>query len=103
MVRYIFQVIAASKTALPGSLNVLHEAVLLWSYQQTAHAHRVGGVVEEGWGAGQVEEEEEHFSPTIYGEFDRNTITAPLLWLVASFGSGFLHFRSGSLLPPPVS
>ena len=79
----VLQVLEVSKKSLPtGSLNVLQEAVLMWSYQQTAHARRVAGVVDDSWGAGQVEEEEEHFSPTIYRQFDKNTIHAPLLWWV---------------------
>ena len=88
----VIQVVAASENALSGSLNVLHEAVLLWSYQQSAHAQRVRGVVDESWGAGQVAEEEEHFSPTIYRQFDKNTIHAPLLWWV-SILTGFPPLR----------
>ena len=81
----VLQVLGVSKKA--GSLNFLQEAVLIWSYQQTAHARRVAGVVDDSWGAGQVEEEEEHFSPTIYRQFDKNTIHAPLLWWVWSLNS----------------
>jgi hypothetical protein len=74
------KVLGVSKKA--GSLNFLQEAILIWSYQQTAHARRVAGVVDDSWGAGQVEEEEEHFSPTIYRQFDKNTIHAPLLCVI---------------------
>ena len=75
-----FQVISAAQKAPTHSLNILHEAMLLWSFQQTAHTRRVRGVVREGWGVGQAEEEsEENFSPTIYGQFDRSVIQAPLL------------------------
>ena len=73
------QIIKASSSAGPESLNILHEAILFWSYQQTAHTSRVRGVVGEGWGEGRGEEEEENFSPTIYERFDKNTILAPFL------------------------
>ena len=64
------------------SPNLLHRAILFWSFQQTAHASRVEGVVGEGWMEGRGEEEEENFSPTIYKQFDKNTITAPFLWCI---------------------
>lgn len=70
--------ISAAKKVIPGPLNILQEAVLLWSFQQTAHARRVRGVVDEGWSAGRGDEEEVNFSPTIYKQFDKNVIHAPL-------------------------
>ena len=76
---FSLQISEAAATDLVAP-NPLQRAVLFWSFQQAAHASRVEGVVGEGWGEGRGEEEEENFSPTIYRQFDKNTIHAPLLW-----------------------
>lgn len=55
--------------------NAVQEAVLLWSFQLPSLAHRVRGVVGEGW-----EVPEDPFVPIIHRVFRKSTVTAQLLW-----------------------
>ncbi len=57
-----------------AGVNVLQEAVLMWSWQTSAFTTRVKGVVGPGWA-----EFEDPFTPQQHQQFHSNTITAPLL------------------------
>jgi hypothetical protein len=55
--------------------NCVQQAILLWTFQMSAHESRVAGVVGEGWVMA-----DEPFAPTIHHFFSKATVSAPLLW-----------------------
>lgn len=55
--------------------NTVQQAILLWTFQTSAHRNRVCGIVGEGWDVA-----EDPFAPTIHRLFNKATISAPLLW-----------------------
>lgn len=74
----VLQVQAALVSLSAGSheANTVQKAVLLWTFQSSALARRGEGLgVEE-----QGENTEDCFVPTIHKQFQRSSVTAPLLW-----------------------
>ena len=55
--------------------NSVQKSILLWTFQSSSFATRVKGVVGEDW-----ENKDDPFTPIIHHIFNKNTITAPLLW-----------------------
>ena len=55
--------------------NSLQEAILFWTFQVSAFATRVRGVVGEGWAPA-----DDPFTPIVHHVFNKTNITAPFLW-----------------------
>ena len=57
--------------------NPVQQAILLWTFQQSAYESRVKGVVGEGW-----ESPEDPFAPIIHASFSKGSVNASPLWSV---------------------
>ena len=77
MLQFYTQILSALEGLKEGPLetNAVQQAVLFWTFQRSARQWRIGGVV--GGGDKVVED---LFEPIMHRDFQKNQITAPLLW-----------------------